>query len=95
MKQCYKGGDNMFTAGIKVIKTEDELIIKWQLSEVKIPLEDIIEVIEDETYGGQSPDSIRIGTPYGTTDRIIIRTKQHNYLLFTTNKFTILKEINS
>ncbi|WP_458788535.1 SunI/YnzG family protein, partial [Priestia filamentosa] len=52
-------------------------------------------VIEDETYGGQSPDSIRIGTPYGTTDRIIIRTKQHNYLLFTTNKFMILKEINS
>ncbi|HWO95854.1 MAG TPA: hypothetical protein VNM45_05885 [Bacillus sp. (in: firmicutes)] len=84
----------MFTVGIHVKKTETELIIKWQLAKFNIPLEDIIEVIEDDTYGGKEAGAIRIGPPYGTTDRILVKTKKQDYIIFTTNKLTILKEIS-
>ncbi|MEI4832021.1 hypothetical protein WAX78_21670 [Bacillus sp. FJAT-53711] len=85
----------MFTAGIDVTKTEKELIIKWQLATVNIPLEEIIEITEDDTYGGEKADAIRIGTPYGTTNRILIKTKKQNYILFMSHTPNILKEIYS
>lgn len=90
-----EGSDNMFTVGVDVKKTETELIIKWQLATVNIPLEEIIEITEDDTYGGEKADAIRIGTPYGTTNRIFIKTKKQNYILFTTNISKILREIHS
>ncbi|HDX9587044.1 TPA: hypothetical protein ROX94_006417, partial [Bacillus cereus] len=61
--------------GINVKKTNEELIISWQLAEITIPLRDVIEVTEDATYAGvEEVDVIRIGTSYGTTDRILIKT---------------------
>ncbi|WP_458796636.1 SunI/YnzG family protein [Priestia filamentosa] len=85
----------MFTVGIDVKKTKRELIIKWQMAKFNILLEDIIKISEDDTYGGAKTDAIRIGPSYGTTDRIYIKTKKQDYLIFTTNKFPIMKEINS
>lgn len=85
----------MFTLGISVKKTEKELIIKWQFTKINIPLEEIIEVTEDDTYGGEKIDAIRIGSPYGTTNRILIKTQKQDYILFTTNTSKILNEINS
>ncbi|MBN8251626.1 PH domain-containing protein [Priestia flexa] len=79
---------------INITKTNEVLTIKWQFSTFTIPLEDIIEVKKDETYGGQQADAIRIGTPYGTTDRIYIKTKNQTYLIFTTNVPAVLKEIS-
>ncbi|MGQ0516548.1 SunI/YnzG family protein [Bacillus sp. D-CC] len=68
----------------------------WQLTEITIPLRDVIEVTEDDTYAGvEESNVIRIGTPYGTTDRIIIKTAKQNYVLFTTNKVSILNAIHA
>lgn len=89
-----KGFDNML--GIDVKKTDKELIISWQLAKIRIPLSEIIEVTEDETYAGVEEENvIRIGTAYATTDRILIKTIKQNYLLFTTNRVTILNKINA
>ncbi|MGE0993779.1 hypothetical protein ACQGR0_10965, partial [Bacillus sp. GMa5/2] len=78
-----------------VKKTNEELIISWQLAEITIPLRDVIEITEDATYAGvEEVDVIRIGTAYGTTDRILIKTVKQNYVLFTTNKFAILNAIH-
>ncbi|BCC30344.1 hypothetical protein BCM0100_3070 [Bacillus cereus] len=89
-----KGFGNML--GIDVKKTNEELIISWQIAKVQIPLSEIIEVTEDETYAGvEEGNVIRIGTAYATTDRILIRTVKQNYLLFTTNKVAILNKINA
>ncbi|PFR93264.1 SunI/YnzG family protein [Priestia megaterium] len=85
----------MFTPTISVRKINKNLIIKWQLSHFTIPLEDILEVTEDDTYGGKEVNAIRIGPPYGTTDRIFIKTTSKNYLLFTSNAPAILNEIYS
>ncbi|MFS2170235.1 SunI/YnzG family protein [Priestia megaterium] len=85
----------MFTPTISVRKINKNLIIKWHLSHFTIPLEDILEVTEDDTYGGKEVNAIRIGPPYGTTDRIFIKTTSKNYLLFTSNAPAILNEIHS
>ena len=77
-------------------KTDEELIISWQLAKVQIPLSDIIEVTEDETYAGVEEENvIRVGTAYATTDRILIKTVKQNYLLFTTNRVAVLNKINA
>ncbi|MGE7883495.1 hypothetical protein [Bacillus sp. NPDC094077] len=82
--------------GINVKKTNEELIISWQLAKIHIPLSEIIEVIEDNTYAGvEEKDVIRIGTAYGTTDRILIKTVKQNYLLFTTNRVSVLNIIKA
>ncbi|MGE7726136.1 hypothetical protein [Bacillus cereus] len=82
--------------GINVKKTNEELIISWQLAEITIPLRDVIEVTEDATYAGvEEVDVIRIGTSYGTTDRILIKTVKQNHVLFTTNKVAILNAIHA
>lgn len=81
--------------GIKVAKVNDDLVIHWQLSKIEIPISEIIDVLLDDTYGGEPKNAIRIGTPMGTTDRIVIKTTTKSYILFTTNVDSILKKINS
>lgn len=81
--------------GINVKKCENTVIIKWQLSKIEIPLSDILDVSLDNTYGGEEKESIRIGTPYGTTDRITIKTKTSTYILYTTNSNSIMNKLQS
>lgn len=81
--------------GISVKKSNDIVIIKWQLSKVEIPVADILDVCLDDTYGGEEKEAIRIGTPYGTTDRVVIKTKIKTYILYTTNPSTIKNKILS
>lgn len=68
---------------VKVTKNNNKLQIKWQLSTIEILLSDITAVTNDETYAGKEISGIRIGLPYGNTDRIIIHTKIDNYIIYT------------
>lgn len=81
--------------GIKVDKMNDNLVVRWQLSKIEIPISEILDVSHDDTYGGEPKDAIRIGTPYGTTDRITIKTNSKTYLLFTTNVTSLHKKIST
>lgn len=38
--------------GINVTQSDENLVIKWQLSKFEIPLSEIVEVTQDDTYGG-------------------------------------------
>lgn len=59
--------------GIDVKKTNEELIISWQLAKIQNPLSEIIEVTIATTYAGvEEPDVLRIKTAYGTTDRVVM-----------------------
>ncbi|WP_151737770.1 hypothetical protein [Paenibacillus tengchongensis] len=80
--------------GIKVTASNSSLVIRWQLSKFEIPLSDITEVADDNTFGGMEKQAIRIGTPYGSTDRTIIRTKARTYILFTADGASIKDRIN-
>ncbi|AIQ21148.1 hypothetical protein H70357_34050 [Paenibacillus sp. FSL H7-0357] len=79
--------------GINVTQSDENLVIKWQLSKFEIPLSEIVEVTQDDTYGGSEKNAIRIGTPYGTTDRVVIKTQSIIYILFTSDAAAIIKKI--
>lgn len=81
--------------GISVKKIDSEIVIRWQLSKVTIPISEMISVTLDDTYGGNDKQAIKIGTPYGTTDRVVIKTKENTYILFTTNYIAIQEKLNS
>ncbi|RUT35645.1 hypothetical protein EJP77_01080 [Paenibacillus zeisoli] len=81
--------------GIDVKRIGDALVIHWQMSKIEIPLSEIKEVFYDNTYAGEGKDAVRIGTPYGTTDRVVISTHNRPYVLFTTNGVNLLNRINS
>jgi hypothetical protein len=68
---------------LKVTENQGILQIRWQLSKIEIPIEDIVSVENDGTYGGKEKSAIRIGNPYAHTDRVVIRTKSETYILFT------------
>jgi Bacterial PH domain len=70
---------------VKVSRNNENLRVKWQLSQIDIPLSEIKDVTMDDTYGGENQKAIRIGFPYGHTDRIVIKTRSEAYILFTSN----------
>ncbi|SFG39211.1 hypothetical protein SAMN05216353_13939 [Halobacillus alkaliphilus] len=80
--------------GISVKEKNGNVIVSWQLSRVEIPKNDIIDVTDDDTYGGEEQTAIRIGYPNATTERIFIRTNKQNYILFT-NNVSIKEKIES
>ncbi|MFQ3544459.1 hypothetical protein Q7A53_10240 [Halobacillus rhizosphaerae] len=69
--------------GIKVKEESGSVIISWQLSRVEIPKNEITEVLNDSTYGGEERTAVRIGYPYATTERVVIKTSSQSYILFT------------
>ncbi|CCP21714.1 putative phage protein [Bacillus velezensis UCMB5036] len=79
--------------GIKVEKSDGKLIINWQLSQIEIPIKEINDVLLDPYYGGQEKNAVRIGFPYGSTDRIVIKTAKNTYILFTSNAASIMNKI--
>ncbi|WP_062679214.1 SunI/YnzG family protein [Parageobacillus toebii] len=79
--------------GIKVETLNDNLVISWLLSKIEIPIFDIVEVTLDDTYGGEEKTAIRIGAPYGETDRVVIQTRSNTYILFTTDAVSIRNKI--
>ncbi|CAN7518671.1 SunI/YnzG family protein [Rossellomorea sp. LjRoot5] len=70
---------------VKVLRNNENLRIKWQLSQIDIPLSEIKDVTMDDTYGGEDKKAIRIGLPYGHTDRVVIKTRSETYILYTSN----------
>jgi len=41
---------------------------------------------------GEEKSAVRIGFPYGSTNRIVIKTANSTYLLFTTNPASIMNK---
>ncbi|QNK38516.1 SunI/YnzG family protein [Bacillus subtilis] len=81
--------------GINVEKSNENLIINWQLSKIEIPIKEINDVFLDLNYGGEEKSAVRIVFPYGSTDRVVIKTANHTYILFTTNAALIMNKIVS
>lgn len=69
----------------KVSVKHHNLRIKWQFSTIDIPVSDITDVTLDDTYAGEEKRAIRLGFPYGHTDRVVIKTRSETYLLYTSN----------
>lgn len=81
--------------GIRIEKINENLIIKWQFSKVTIPFSDILALTNDDTYGGEGKSAIRIGSPYPAMDRIMIKTTEEKYILFTSNAVSLKNRLTS
>ncbi|MCY7918957.1 PH domain-containing protein [Bacillus vallismortis] len=81
--------------GINVEKSNENLMINWQLTKIEIPIKEINDVFLDPNYGGEGKSAVRIGFPYGSTDRVVIKTTNNTYILFTTNTASIMSKIFS
>ena len=77
---------------IEIIKSIEKIAITWQSATINIPLEDIIEVNKNNTLKN-TDKAVEIGNKFKNSEVIFIRTKKLNYILFTTNKLTLLNEI--
>ncbi|UOE77497.1 SunI/YnzG family protein [Parageobacillus thermoglucosidasius] len=82
-------------SGVKVEKVDDHVVISWLLSKIEIPISWITGITLGNTYGGEEKTAIRIGAPYGNTDRVVIKTNSNTYILFTTNGVSIKNKIRS
>lgn len=78
---------------IEIIKSIGKITIAWQSATINIPLEDIIEVDKNNTFQNTTK-AVEIGNKFKHSETIFIRTKKLNYILFTTNKLTLLNKIN-
>lgn len=88
-----KEADFVFELFVKKVKTD--IVIRWLFTKITIPTADILEITTDDTYGGKEKQAIRLGMPYGTTDRVVVITKKNTYVLFTTNALSIQTKLNS
>lgn len=79
--------------GITIDQSNDDIIINWQLAKIAMPFSEITKVTQDDTYAGEGKNAIKIGTPYATTDRIVLQTTSDTYILFTTNAISIENKI--
>ncbi|HDR3312938.1 MULTISPECIES: hypothetical protein [Bacillus] len=77
---------------IEIIKSIEKIAITWQGATINIPLKDIIEVNKNNTLKN-TDKAVEIGNKFKNSEVIFIRTKKLNYILFTTNKLTLLNEI--
>ncbi|MDY8164056.1 hypothetical protein P4310_29615 [Bacillus thuringiensis] len=76
---------------IEIIKSIEKIAITWQSATINIPLEDIIEVNKNNRI---TTKAVEIGNKFKHSETILIRTKKLDYILFTTNKLTLLHKIN-
>ncbi|PHC36238.1 hypothetical protein COF09_29365 [Bacillus toyonensis] len=77
---------------IEIIKSIEKIAITWQGAIVNIPLEDIIEVNKNNTLKN-SIKAVEIGNKFKYSETILIRTKKLDYILYTTNRLTLLNKI--
>ncbi|MBA2176276.1 hypothetical protein H0266_15365 [Halobacillus locisalis] len=76
----------LFDVDIK--KKDDHLRIKWQLSKIDIPLDEIKDIIEDEQHEGLERTGFQIGQPFRSTHRVVIHTAAETYVLHTSKAGT-------
>ncbi|WLP67040.1 hypothetical protein Q9G86_27555 (plasmid) [Bacillus thuringiensis] len=77
---------------IEIIKSIEKITITWQSATISIPLEDIIEINNNNTCKNTNK-AVGIGNKFKHSETIFIRTKKLDYILFTTDKLTLLNKI--
>ncbi|HDR7760618.1 MULTISPECIES: hypothetical protein [Bacillus cereus group] len=78
---------------IEIIKSIEKITITWQSAIISIPLEDIIEVSKKNEIQNTAK-VVKIGNKFKSSETVFIRTKKLDYMLFTTNKLTLLNKLS-
>ncbi|MCD8915863.1 MULTISPECIES: SunI/YnzG family protein [Staphylococcus] len=80
-----------------VKKDNNEVRIQWRVADIKIPTESIKSVTEDQDIhalvDAGDKEVSRIGSTFGKTNRVIIDTEDHEYIIFTFNDKKVYNEL--
>lgn len=70
-------------------KDNNEVRIQWRVADIKIPTSEIKNITQDQDIHAvpklDSKDVSRIGSTFGKTNRVIIDTEDHEYIIYTQN----------
>ncbi|WP_256097012.1 SunI/YnzG family protein [Staphylococcus aureus] len=71
-----------------VKKDNNEVRIQWRVADIKIPTSEIKNITQDQDIHAvpklDSKDVSRIGSTFGKTNRVIIDTEDHEYIIDST-----------
>ncbi|RXK17257.1 hypothetical protein [Macrococcus sp. DPC7161] len=83
---------------MRITKNDKEVNIKWRVADITIPNEDIISVKEDTNIYAASNEGddkvVRIGSTFGKTNRVLLETKDKNYIIYTHNDKKVINELS-
>lgn len=80
---------------IEIENLNDNIVISWQLANMKIPVSDIIDLRLNDTYEKEEQGAIRIGNRQKEADRLVIKTISYTYIIFSPNGRLMKEKINS
>lgn len=93
--QLGKGCVSQMAMTVK--KNDKEVQIQWRVADIRIPNDEIKNVTEDQDIHAFPCDSekevSRIGSTFGKTNRVIIDTDDHQYIIYTLNDKKVYNEI--
>lgn len=80
-----------------VKKNDNEVHIQWRVADIHIPNNEIVNVTEDRDIHAVPEDQnkkvSRIGSTFGKTNRVIIDTNDHQYIIYTFNDKKVYNEV--
>ena len=80
-----------------VKKNDNEVRIQWRVADIKIPHHEIKNVTQDQDIHAVPEENgkeiSRIGSTFGKTNRVLIDTDQHLYIIYTQNDQKVYNEL--
>lgn len=81
-----------------VKKDDNEVRIQWRVADIKIPTDKIKNISQDQDIHALPDNSngkevSRIGSTFGKTNRVIIDTDDHEYIIYTQNDQKVYNEL--
>ncbi|MCY1581625.1 SunI/YnzG family protein [Staphylococcus pettenkoferi] len=80
-----------------VKKDNNEVNIQWRVADTKIPTSEIQNISQDQDIHAVpklDADKVsRIGSTFGKTNRVIIDTNDHEYIIYTHNDQKVYNEL--
>ena len=85
---CFNGNDSK--------ENDNEVRIQWRVADIKIPNNEIKNISQDQDIHAV-PEKwkkiSRIGSTFGKTNRVIIDTDDHEYIIYTQNDQKVYNEL--
>lgn len=80
-----------------VKKDNNEVRIQWRVADIKIPTNEIKNISQDQDIHAvpnfEGREVSRIGSTFGKTNRVIIDTDDHEYIIYTQNDQKVYNEL--
>ncbi|MCT1927220.1 hypothetical protein [Staphylococcus pasteuri] len=80
-----------------VKKDNNEVRIQWRVADIKIPTNEIKNIYQDQDIhavpNSEGREISRIGSTFGKTNRVVIDTADHEYIIYTQNDQKVYNEL--